>query len=217
MKLHLPYLLTALVGCSLVLANSTRAEDYTVYKARPLGNKVRIDGSANIHDWAMDGTIIGGSFEVPAGVTLDSSQAAVAGLNGKLAARANVRIPVTSMSSGTPAMDAVMQEAMNAKDHESIEYHLTEMTLKEPHAAGSPLEFDTKGELVINGVSKAITMPVKIENVDKTKLKITGSPVPLSMPDYSVKPPVKGGVFITKPDVKISFEWVVGQSKAAAK
>lgn len=212
----LPFVYAAAAGLMLC-ASLADAQDYTVYRARPLGNKVHIAGAANVHDWAMDGANIGGKFEVPAGVTLDSTQASPAGLNGKLAARAEARIPVTTLSSGTPAMDEVMLEAMDAKDHPDIEYKLTEMTLKQPHAANTPLEFDTKGELTINGVTKTIEMPVKIETVDKTKLKISSGAVPIKMPDYKVPPPVKLGVFVTKPDVTISFEWTVGVSKAAPK
>ncbi|MDB6022066.1 MAG: YceI family protein [Pedosphaera sp.] len=210
-SISLRYLTTAL-GCLLLFTAMARAEDFVKYRARPVGTKVHIDGSANVHDWTLDGVNIAGSFEFPAGVTLDSAQAAVAGVTDKLAAHAEVSIPVDSLSSGTPAMDQVMQEAMDAKDHPRIEYRLGEMTLKPGHAAGAPFQFDTKGELTINGVTKKIDMPVSIQTVDKTKLKIIGGPVTVAMPDYNVKPPVKLGLFITKPDVKISFEWVVGVS-----
>src|SRR5579883_456237 len=209
-------LFTTALGCALMIAATSRADDFVHFKGRP-GSKVRIDGSANIHDWHMDGNIISGEFDVPANVTLDSSQAAVAGLSGdKLNAHATVRIPVNSMQSDvSSAMDAVMQDAMNAKDHPQIEYKLSEMTLKQPHAAGTPLQFDTKGDLTVNGVTKAITMPVSIETVDKTKMKITGGPVPILMTDYQVQPPTKAGIFTTHPDVKITFEWVVSLPKQA--
>ena len=58
-------------------------------------------------------------------------------------------------------------------------------------------------------------MPVSIESMEKGQLKISAVDVPVKMTDYQVKPPVKAGLFVTTPDVKISFDWVVGLSKAA--
>lgn len=203
-----------IVGCLLLPAAQSRAQGVMRYRASPLGSKVRIDGTSNIHDWNMTGEIIGGYFEVPAGVALDPAQAAQPGVNGgKLDARADVFIPVTSMQSGTQGMDEVMQQAMNAKDYPRIQYHLTEMTLK-PHAAGTPLEFDTKGDLMVAGVTNKISMPVRIEAAENSKLKVIGA-IPLKMTDFKVKPPVTIGVFRTVDDIKISFEWLITPPKPA--
>ncbi|HZV33573.1 MAG TPA: YceI family protein [Verrucomicrobiae bacterium] len=197
----------------LLVAATARAAEPVRYKARP-GSKVRIDGSANIHDWSMEGTIIAGWFEVPPGTTIDSSQAGIGGMSGdKLNATAEVSIPVDSMHSGKQGMDDVMQQAMDSKDHPRIIYKLTDMTLKQPHTAGTPFEFNTKGNLSINGVTKPVSMLVTVENADKNKLKIIGGPVDINMTDYKVPPPTKFGLFTTKPDVKISFTWIVGLPK----
>jgi hypothetical protein len=201
--------LSAIVVASLLLllATSARAEDGVRYHASPIGSKVRIEGSSNIHDWTMDGQIIAGYLESP--VALDPAQAGLPGVTGgKLNARAEVSIPVTAMKSGTTGMDEVMQDALNEKTCPRITYHLTEMTLKEPHAANTPLEFNTKGELAVAGVTNAITMPVRIESAEKSKLKLIGS-IPLKMTSFKVKPPVKLGVFKTVDDIKISFEWTI--------
>jgi hypothetical protein len=206
----------AMAGSLLFLAVLSRAQDTGVvrYKASPLGSKVRIEGDSTVHHWSMTGQIIGGFLEVPA--PLDPAQAAQAGVvGGKLNARAEISIPVTSMQSGTEGMDEVMQEDMNAKEYRSIKFHLTEMVLKEPHAAGTPLEFSTTGNLMVAGVTNKITMPVRIENAEKPNLKVTGS-VPLKMTDYKVKPPVKLGVFKTTNEITVSFEWVIVPPKAAA-
>jgi hypothetical protein len=196
---------------ALVLLTSTNAAEMVRYKARALGSKVLINGSANIHDWTMEGTLITGFFEVPAGVEFDQSKTTLSGVTtGKLAARAETSIPVTSLNGSLSGMNPVMQEAMNAKQHPNIEYRLAEMTLKEPHAAGAPFEFDTKGMLVVNGVTNTVAMPIRIESAGADKLKITGK-VPLKMTDYKVTPPVKLLVFKTSDDMTISFEWVIGK------
>jgi polyisoprenoid-binding protein YceI len=126
----------------------------------------------------------------------------------KLAAHAEVSIPVNSVQSGTDGMDSVMQQAMDAKDYPRIVYSLTELTFKGPHTPNTPFQFEAKGELSLNGVTNKITMPVTIENADKKKLKITGS-APLKMTDFKVPPPVKLGIFTTVDAVTITFEWIL--------
>ncbi len=206
-------LIAAAMGCLLATAVSPlHAEDMVRYRARAVGNKVLIEGTSNIHDWTMDGQIIGGYLEVPEGVVLDSAQAAVAGATGgKINAHVKVSIPVTSIkNSEHEGMSETMQDAMKATQFPRIEYDLAEMTLKEPHAAGTPLEFDTKGELMVAGVTNQISMPVTIETVDASKLKVTGS-IPLKMTDFQIKPPIKAGIFRTYDPIKISFVWIVGK------
>jgi hypothetical protein len=202
----------AFASVAALLVTAAQAEDWARYNARP-GSKVSIAGTSTIHDWTMDGQIIGGFMEVPAGVEFDQSKAALSGVTGgKLNARVETAIPVRAMKSGHDGMDEVMQQAMNEKDHPKIQYRLAEMTLKEPHAAGTPFQFDTKGELIVNGVTNVITMPVSIENVDKAKLKVIGK-IPLKMTDYKVKPPapkIALGMIKTGNEVTISFEWLVG-------
>ncbi len=205
-------LFAALVGCSLAFSpRHAGAEEYVKYRAKPVGSTVKLEGSSNIHDWIMEGTIIGGYLEVPASVKLDPAEAVLPGApDGKVKARAEVSIPVTSVRSPKYTdMDNVMQAAMGAGDFPRIIYHLDEMTLKQPHAAGAPLEFDTKGELSFHGVTNQITMPVTIVAEPGNKLKVSAT-VDLKMTDYAVKPPVKLGVFITEPGVKVHFDWVIG-------
>jgi hypothetical protein len=206
----------ATVGCLWLLATPSRAQtnDTVHYRSSPVGSKVEIAGDSSVHHWSMKGRLIGGYLEVPA--PLDPSQAAQAAVTGgKLNARAEISVPVTSMQSGTEGMDEVMQDAMKAKEYRWIKYHLTEMVLKEPHAAGTPLEFNTTGDLMVAGVTNKITMPIRIEEAEKPNLKVTGS-VPLKMTDFNVKPPVTAGVFRTTNDITVSFEWVIVPPKATA-
>src|SRR5277367_5688478 len=71
----------------LALAVCARAEDRLRYEARP-GSKVEIAGTSTLHDWMMDGQIIGGFLELPAGMRLDPSRAELPGATGgKLDAR----------------------------------------------------------------------------------------------------------------------------------
>lgn len=208
---HFRLITMAAAGCVLAATVSMRAEDVK-YRARAVGNKVLIEGTSSIHDWTMDGQLIGGFLELPDGVVLDSNQGAVAGASGgKVNVNVEVSIPVTSIkNSEHEGMSETMQDAMKATEFPDIKYHLSEMILKEPHTPGTPLEFETKGDLAVAGVTNQISMPVKIETVEATKLKITGS-IPLKMTDFQIKPPVKAGIFRTYDPIKISFTWIVGK------
>ena len=63
-------------------------------------------------------------------------------------------------------------------------------------------------------------MPVTIERLDRTKLKVVGS-MPLKMTDFDVTPPaprILGMPLIkTGDDIKISVEWLVAQKAEPAK
>jgi hypothetical protein len=218
MKLNTALSLAALaLAGALHLGVSAHAQDVIRYRARPDTNTlVRINGSANIHEWEMEGNIIGGFLEVPAAVILDSSQATLAGApDGKVKAKAHVQMPVTSIVNAKwDGMSQVMQDAMDAKNFPQIIFDLTDMTLKQPHVAGKPYEFEVKGEIAVHGVTNKITMPVTIESLDKTRLKVSAEKIPLSMPDFKVTPPVKAGIFITKPDITITFDWFIAAPAA---
>lgn len=211
MKMHHLRVAGSIPGLLLILAFSTQAaEGWTRYNAQPTGSKVKIEGTSTIHDWTMEGKIIAGYVELDP--TFDSPPKP-----GKVSARALVSIPVRSINSDKAGMDSVMQQAMKQEAHPKIEYHLTEMSLKEvPKSPEGPYQFDTKGELIVAGVTNQIAMPVSMERIDKTKLKFTGS-TPIKMTDYGVTPPVKFGVFKTGNDIKVIFEWVTSQRIQAAK
>jgi len=194
----------------LVAASIQAAENWTRYAAQPSGSKVKIEGTSTLHDWTMEGSIIGGYVELDPGFEATPKP-------GKVVARAQVAIPVRSFKSGKNEMDNVMQQAMKHEAYPKIEYRLTEMSLKEaPKAPDGPFQFDTKGELAVAGVTNKISLLVTMERIDKTKLKFSSS-APLKMTAFGVTPPVKFGVFRTGDDIKISFEWITVQRKETAK
>ena len=210
---HLPIART-ITGILLILAASIQAaENWTRYNAQPTGSKVKIEGTSTIHDWTMEGQIIGGYVELDPGFD-------AAPKPGKVSARALVSIPVRSLNSGKASMDSVMQQAMKQANHPKIEYRLTEMSLKEmPKSPEGPYQFDTKGELAVAGVTNKISMPVSMQRIDKTKLKFSGS-TPIKMTDYGVTPPAPTiglGLIKTGNDVKITFEWITAQRAQTAK
>jgi polyisoprenoid-binding protein YceI len=193
-------LVTAL---ALAWAGALSAQTVT-YDAQP-GSKVRIDGTSSIHDWDMNGNIIGGKLEADAKFPEAGADKATG----------SVVIPVRTLKSYAKKMDEVMAEAMDMTKFPRIEYKL--VALKPKSNAGAKYEFDATGTLTIHGVTATNTMPVTIEKLDGGKLKVTGTSVQLKMTAFGVPPPCPAlamGMIKTGDDFKVSFEWIVAPKAA---
>ena len=204
---------------SLVLATVARGAEGTLrYTSRP-GGHVSIDGDSSIHKWTVQGAIISGYFEVEPAFETDKSLKSVAGLHGQSpAATAQIAIPIRSLhnSGGHEKMDEVMQEAMHADQYPMIRYKLTSITVKDPVPdSGSPVKFDTKGELSMSGVTNEIEMEITMERLDNNQLKFSGSKE-LKMSAFKILAPhlnLVVGEIKTDDLVKVGFEWRVGLRK----
>jgi len=190
------------------------AENWVRYDAQPTGSMVKVDGTSTVHDWSVKSQLIAGYIEFDSSFDLEKPAP------GKVNAKASIVIPVRQIKSDKSSMDNVMYDAMKQKDHPRIEYHLTEMTLKEaPKAADAALVFDTKGELVVSGVTNKVAMPITMTRADKDKLKFTGS-TSVKMTSFGIQPPapkIALGLISTGDDVKITFEWLTAKKVDAAK
>ena len=214
-KLQLAAAFTVVFG-ALFLAPAIPATAQTHYASQPKGSSVKIDGTSSLHDWEMEGTLIGGFIDFGAGVQLDPTQTGIAGIQGdKVPAKARVIIPVTGIHSKADhmpdVMDHLMQDALKTSQFPRIEFTLKDMTFKGTHAVGKPFDFDITGDLVIAGVTNKVSFPITIECLDAGQLKITGT-APVNMPEYGVTPPAPSfglGLMKTGPDVKIIFDWSV--------
>jgi hypothetical protein len=186
---------------------------------------VRIDGTSNIHDWQVEGSPIGGYFEFGPGFPIEPGQAVSP---GKIEARAEAFIVAQSLRSieknGKPysdMMDGIMYEKLKAKDDPKarITYRLTDLVLKEAaKSPEAPYLFDSKGELVVAGVTNKVSMPVTILPLGQMKLRITGS-VSVKMTAFNIEPPSPSGSFgliKTGDDVKLSFQWLLKPPTTAA-
>src|SRR6266480_2146396 len=189
----------------LLPVSSRAAEDWVRYNAVPNSSKVKVDGTSTLHDWSVGSTALGGYVEFdPA---FDLAKPAL----GKVNAHCDVRIFVRQLKSDKTDMDNVMYDSMKERDHRRIDYRLSEMVLKEaPKSPDAPFLFDTKGDLVVAGVTNKVQMPVPMVRVGADKLKFTGS-TSAKMTSFSIAPPTKLGLFSTGDDVKITFEWLTAK------
>lgn len=189
------------------------AEGWTRYNSQPgIGSKVKIEGTSTMHDWLVEGSIIGGYLEIGPNFPVDPAGAKP----GKVDAKVDVFIPVRalkSMKDGKPysnAMDDIMYEKLLEATNKRILYKLTEMTLKEaPKDATGPFLFDTKGDLVVAGATQSISMPVEMK-VEGNKLRFSGK-VTSKMSDFKIDPPapaIAGGMIKTGDEIKLSIDWI---------
>ncbi|MHB8520133.1 MAG: YceI family protein [Limisphaerales bacterium] len=220
-----PFWMSAkLAGLALLtLANSSPAADLIRFNATP-SSKVTIEGSSNIHDWTVEGQLVGGYIELDPSVGSESQKPAP----GKIPAKVEVSIPVRSLKSrvaaGKARMEEIMLEHLKYPEQQKITYQSTELTLKEvPTAAGGPYVFDSKGELTVAGAKKTITMPVKMVQISPVRLEFTCS-ITLKMSDFGIETPapkITGGLIKTADEVKVSLDWVTvrpaGSGAPAAK
>jgi hypothetical protein len=222
MNMNTRKLFAGTIAGLLLCGFSAQAAELSRYNAKPGNLKMRIEGTSNIHDWQVEGSIIGGYLEVGPGFPVEPGQAASP---GKVEARGEAYIPVRSLFSiekdgkkYSDKMDEVMYEKMKAQENPRIVFKLTELVLKEPaKSKDDAYVFEAKGDLALAGVTKSITMPVKVTPMGEKKIKITGT-TSVKMSDFSIEPPAPKlalGMIKTGDDVKLIFEWMVAQKPAA--
>ena len=169
------------------------------------GSLVKIEGTSTIHDWTVEGKMVGGSMEIDPGFDADLKTL-------KITPKVLVKIPVQQLHdiAKQKGMDEVFYQAMKATDYANIEYRLNDLKAKEGG------KFEATGSLTVAGVTKTNTMSVIFERVDSSKIKVSGS-TSMKMSDFNIKPPVLGvaGVSIkTGDEIKLSLGWVVKKTEA---
>ncbi len=204
---------------ALLSAALAQAADAPVRLMAQPGCVVTIDGTSTIHDWTVKGAIIGGFFEIEPAFLSDKTLKSVASLNTKgTGPKSEASIPVRSLKSSYTKMDEIMQEAMGMKTNPTIKYWLKEMVAKPPVPdSGTPVKFDTKGDLAVAGVTNSIDMEVTMERLEGDKVKFSGSKV-LKMTDFKITPPapkIALGMIKTGDDVTVKFEWITAPKKEA--
>jgi hypothetical protein len=217
MKVKVPFLLFSLALAALPLA----AAEMVRLDTTPTGNKIRIEGTSTIHDWQVEGSVIGGFIEVGEGFPRKPGAAVQP---GKVPANVSVFIPVRNLKSvekdGKPystSMDKIMYEKLLEPTHKRITYTLKELELKElPKTPDAPYVFESKGELCVAGVTNTITMPVTVTVLGENRVKFGGS-VTVKMTDFKITPPAPSvalGLIKTGDEVKLMFEWVAAKRAA---
>jgi hypothetical protein len=206
----------AVLSAALALLLAAQASAQNIrYAAQPAGSNMKMDGTSTVHPWTVTSPVIGGFIE--ADVNFPSSA-----LTDPKAAKPVVQafIPVITLKSYMKRMDEVMQEALHMAKYPKLESRLIELKPKSAPGSSGSLQFDAVGALIVSGTTLTNTMPVTIEKVGQTQLKIVGS-IPLKMTDFGVVPPAPKilgmSIIKTGDEIKISFEWMTVQKAEPAK
>ncbi len=220
-KMNIRTILGVNVALLLAAGLSVQAAETTKFFAKS-GSKIRIEGTSNIHDWQVESPLIGGFIEAGPNFPTEPGQACTP---GKIEAKAEPFLMARSLKSiekdGKPysdKMDEIMYEKLKAQESPRIVYHLTDLVLKESaKSKDDPYVFDSKGELVVAGVTNTVSMPVKIQPLGEKKLKVSGTAT-LKMTDFKIEPPapkIALGLIKTGDEVKLVFEWMLAQRPAS--
>jgi len=194
--------LGALAAVFLAHVGVARAADAIVYGAMPKGSKITVAGDSTMHAWKIETTLVGGKMTLSPDFPLDGKSTEI-----KTVPEVDVRIPVRNLKSGKEKMDNVTMQAMNQDKHKYITYKLKNISAM----AGKPMMYNTSGDLTVNGITKSIYMPVKIEPLNGgANVKVTGE-ANLKMSDFKVVPPklaILGVGLVVKDDVKLDLLWM---------
>lgn len=200
---------------ALLLAGdlSLSAQETIRYTSKP-GSKIKIDGTSTIHEWTVETSLVGGFMELGPDFPLDPSKKPAP---GKVNAKVETLIFVSSIMSGKKSMDEVMHETMKQKDFPRITYKLQNLSLKETPKPGQPMLFDSVGVLSVAGTLTTNALQVTMEPQDNGEKILVKGTTNLKMSDFGMKTPAPAvglGLIKTGDEVKVSFEWVTAKSKA---
>ncbi len=185
------------------------------------GSRVRIEGTSNIHDWQVEGSLISGVLEAGPGISLEPGAAMQP---GPVRATAEAFIMVRSLKSiekdGKPysdRMDEVMYESLQATLFPKIRYRLLEMSFigATNYAEALQYVYQSRGKLSIAGVTNEISMPVFLLPIGSDKLKVSGRTA-IKMTSFQIEPPppkMALGMIKTGDEVVITFRWILSLRK----
>ncbi len=169
-------MLTITLALMIVAAS---AQDYA---SRIAESSMTIAGTSTLHDWESK----------------VESFAALATVEGETILTVAFKAAVSSIKSGTSAMDTNTYKALNESQHPNIEF--TAGPLK---YSGSSLPI--KGSLTIAGVTKKVEFKAVIEKWSEESITVKAT-YALKMSDYGIEPPkAMMGTIRTGDDVTISF------------
>jgi polyisoprenoid-binding protein YceI len=173
MTVQLPRWIAALGAVALVAATGP------IINALQLKPESRLwfEGTSTVRDWSCKAPTIQAAIDAEV-------DAAAAVLDGKKAVRTvDLTFPVAALDCENRTMNNHMRTALNATQHQSIRFTLTDYTLAKAAATTGTLN----GTLMINGQTRPIVVPVQFANASGA-LRVTGR-YPLPMTQWGVQPP----------------------------
>jgi len=155
---------------------------------------VTILGTSNMHDWDAKVEKVTGqgqaSFDADGCLNINTI---------------DLKMEVKSIKTKSNAMNKNTYKALKADAHPSIGFHLT-LPVQSIKVGQAAQTLSAKGNITVAGVTKPITMQIKVNMPSKTLLQVEGTQA-LKMTDFDVQPPVAMmGVMKTGDDITIQFK-----------
>jgi hypothetical protein len=186
--------------------------EYTArYEPSPGESKVRIDGTSNIHDWSIKGTVIDGYIDVNETCQFNLSMKKLPDLKEvKSSLETHTEIPIKSLKSGHSGMDKNTYKALKREQYPNIIYDMENVSIKTPPKPPNlTAEFNTVGKLSIAGVTRTLTMPVTVKALEQQQFEIAGT-TSVKMTDFGITPPTAlFGLLRSGDQITIHFSWTI--------
>ena len=181
---------TFLLGALLVTANKIQAQDNYSVSAFT----VTIDGTSNLHSWNEKVEKVSGKGVIKPGTGKEFTLRSF-----------NIIMEVNSIKSTEGStMNNKTYKALKSDKFPEISFLLTDPVLAIPGGSGS-YTVTAKGTLTIAGVTKDVSMPIKISEDANKKITVVGTRK-VKMSDYGVKPPTAMlGILKTGDVITINF------------
>ncbi|HEX6964917.1 MAG TPA: YceI family protein [Gemmatimonadaceae bacterium] len=146
-------------------------------------SELSLDGTSTMHGFTCRTSNIHAAIEVDSTYTPANLQTLKAGLR-----RADITIPVKSLTCGERKMDDNMYKTLEADKYPDIQYTLVDTQIVPGSQAGDSIAIKVNGQLTIAGQTHPVTLDVEvIRAVDGTA---TGrGTVNILMSDFGIKPP----------------------------
>lgn len=195
---------------------SPSTTEWVRYEPVPGESKCTVEGTTTLYEWSLQSPVIAGSLAVDSRYDLYDVVARGQVDETNVPARGTVSIPVRSLKSYKQTMDRVVQERLNESRHPRIEYRLSRLSFRFSTNGATAALFDSAGELVINGVTNVVQMPVTVERTRTDVLRVSGSKA-LKMTDFKIQPPMPPSADrnnIASNDIKVSFVWGLARAPA---
>ena len=205
-------LLLAAIIAAGAWAQSSQVERYD---ADLIASRLTVEGTSTLHHWMVEGKSVGGSLIFHEN-ELASLWTTSGPLSQPLAPTVHVEIPVTSLKSGKRAMDEKMYEALKAKAHPMIVYHLesakvTTRQTAQGHDADGSFAVEATGILTVAGVERTVDIPMHVGRLSDHRLEIRGDTA-LRMTEFGIDPPrAMLGALRAGDTVHVHWTWVLAQ------
>lgn len=171
---------------AMVLAGFAQAQTKVTLVS---GSEFKVDGGSTLHDWHM--------------TTSSAKGEGLFVLDGNLfkgASNVSITFAAETLKSGTSGLDKNAYKALKTDKYRDIKFTLKELT-------GSGSSFTAKGDLSIAGVTKSVTIPVKLSS-SGNKYTFEGS-LKTQLTNFSITPPTAlMGTVKTEDAITLSFKTI---------